>query len=625
TAVKDLEALQKRLQTDRLQNSAELACHAGLPALALAETQAAAVALLEQAAKVLSGNTTDEPASSLLLALARYHIEGGRIDEARKQLEAYSAALERVASNPNYYGRDASYTLRLNALNAASAYARFGMWPEALDLLGQLAGMPLPRYNYGGQMQAAQPLTSVARQLAKRPAQERFDRLKAWTFPAAKGERVRVLAALASQEAPPDAFGSFSLAGLDAGVVSTSAMLINAAREVSALDALADLARRAADEKRPNADAVRALVEIARGHPTEAEPYLKDLLERWSKTVETPSPDRVPPPPEDHWPEFLVVRACLAEPHLATLGRKLAAKMPALGGGNDFTSQLARDVATSALPEDAKSRVVSAGDPGLAHFTPFSQRVAAMQSGALPGWWAAHSGHVVRKSGSYADGLVLNYPLTGRFEATVESFGGNPAIGYSGAVIEPLLGGPRRQYNGVGWTEAYPGHIAALGGGDMLSRSSPYVTPEGYNRLTMQVEPGKVRYLVNGHLFHEDSRPGSASPWLFLMSPAGEADFRRLAIRGTPEIPREVRLFDADRFDGWIASFYNETLPKRFSGASAEGSVLASLSESQDLDWWARAGELHGRRLETPGPEGGVSSRLYYHRPLLPGETLAYE
>ena len=44
----------------------------------------------------------------------------------------------------------------------------------------------------------------------------------------------------------------------------------------------------------------------------------------------------------------------------------------------------------------------------------------------------------------------------------------------------------------------------------------PVSIPAEVNRpqFTVQVAPGKVRYMINGHLFHQDDDPSPTSPWV---------------------------------------------------------------------------------------------------------------
>ena len=95
-------------------------------------------------------------------------------------------------------------------------------------------------------------------------------------------------------------------------------------------------------------------------------------------------------------------------------------------------------------------------------------------------------------------------------------------------------------------------------------RPSRFSLHDSFNRLTVRVEPGKVRYLVNGHLFYEDTDPSPTSPWVTLFcSRERQSTFRNLALTGTPTIPREVALSAGDRLEGWCSGFLNETQPPR--------------------------------------------------------------
>ena len=91
-----------------------------------------------------------------------------------------------------------------------------------------------------------------------------------------------------------------------------------------------------------------------------------------------------------------------------------------------------------------------------------------------------------------------------------------------------------------------------------LSRSN------GFNRLTVQVTPQKVRYLVNDHLLYEDNDPSPTSPWLGLLTYQERYSvWRHLTLKGRPKVPAEVRLSHGDRLEGWVSSFYYETQPAR--------------------------------------------------------------
>ena len=152
----------------------------------------------------------------------------------------------------------------------------------------------------------------------------------------------------------------------------------------------------------------------------------------------------------------------------------------------------------------------------------------------------------------------------------------------------------------------------------------------GFNRLTIHVEPTNVRYLVNGHLFYEDNDPSSTSPWLGLLTNRERnSAWRNLKIQGEAKIPREVRLSQGDRLEGWVPSFYSETMPPRRTeqrtdqygnvtqvalsrGAAGSNAKSASRKSNgpvvlDDFDWAAQDGVIHGRRVF---PNANAATRI---------------
>jgi len=94
-------------------------------------------------------------------------------------------------------------------------------------------------------------------------------------------------------------------------------------------------------------------------------------------------------------------------------------------------------------------------------------------------------------------------------------------------------------------------------------------------------------------------------------------------------IPREVRLSQGDRLDGWVASFYEERLPVAHEGIAPPDpetpyQPAKELGAPEEYDWYARDGVIHGRVQPSSGLDPS-QSRLYYHRPLRDGETVSYE
>ena len=272
--------------------------------------------------------------------------------------------------------------------------------------------------------------------------------------------------------------------------------------------------------------------------------------------------------------------------------------------------------------------------------------------------WVAHQGLVAHPAGSATDFLLFDYPLTGTYEVSLDAYVGPSAasvVSLGGLAVLPSIADGAARVFPIGANE----HVRIPW---TLSR------PTGFNRLTIQVEPTKVRYLVNGHLLYQDDDPSSTSPWLGLLTDRERnSAWRSLKIHGDAKIPREVRLSQADRLEGWVASFYGETVPTRWTeqrtnqygnfaqvavsrGVGPNGKPASRKSKVpvvlDDFDWAAQDGVIHGRRVfatanatanananaatrvlyqENPSATEANQSRLYYFRPIHDGDTISYE
>ena len=122
--------------------------------------------------------------------------------------------------------------------------------------------------------------------------------------------------------------------------------------------------------------------------------------------------------------------------------------------------------------------------------------------------------------------LLFDYPIVGTYEVTVDTYAGRWAgssITHNGLTIMPAASG-----------------ISPVGGSEHVPIPWRLSRSEGFNRLTVQVAPEKVRYLVNGHLFYQDDEPSPTGPWLGLLT-SGEgatSAWRSMKIQGEPKIPR---------------------------------------------------------------------------------------
>ena len=140
-----------------------------------------------------------------------------------------------------------------------------------------------------------------------------------------------------------------------------------------------------------------------------------------------------------------------------------------------------------------------------------------------------------------------------------------------------------------------------------------------FNRLSgFEVEPEKVRCLVNGHLYYETDRNASTSPWLALYSGVqSQPVYRNPKLAGTPQIPSEVRLTHSDRLEGWYPGLSFDTRPANpylaagqpeTERAATRGDVGTATATA--FDWSAGDGVIHGRRLDEAPEQPRARARV---------------
>jgi hypothetical protein len=623
-AIKLLRELADRLKRDTLQNTAELACHAAIPALDLPGGSGLALPMVEAAARTMSGGNGNgqETLGPLLLSIARRKFKDQKPDEAKITLRTY---LEKMQESSVRYGGDYSLYVRKQQLaTVAAEFARAGQVADTWEMLGRFADAPTSK-DYGGDPDLGGALSRAIRMVVALPAAERYALLKSWSMPTAERKSIRLLTAFVPEDrAIPSKFGPMPFVGLG-GIAATPALLIDAAREAGKLDDLAAEAWKAAEARVENGQALLILAHLATGQPDRAESAIRariDELKKLPVRAEGTPPNQNGPRRTIEWPDYLVARAALADPSLAGPGESLARVLIGQAQTHQnwmFLARLRRDLAVTLAGRRGKLDEPAGPDPGLAHWHPVSLMTAyTHRAGSIEALWAESEGIVSQVAGPEAQYLLFDYPLTGKFEVTADAFLGNWAegqVGYAGLVFEPDSGGfvfPVGHHE----TKAAPGKFSNMG---------------GYNRTTIQVEPGRLRVLINGHLFHEETDPGSNSPWVaFYSSQERQTAFRNVSIAGSPEIPREVRLVQGDRLEGWACGFYGETQPPRRSVGQPqrdnEGqSVPVAVGDLAQYDWHASDGVIVGRRVETSAGADASQSRIFYHRPLLDGESIAYE
>ncbi len=634
-----LDSIRQAVAKEGLAVTGEQACLAALPALDVKEAAEAAGRVLESSIARIGSTDQEEPAGSLLIRLARHEMANGHQPEGRKHLLEFLTRSERSATR--YSGDYGLYLRRNQIARVAGEFAKGGQLDDALDLLGQYADAPISS-NYGDSSNIPSTLAQAMRLMVPLPVEERYRRLKAWTFPTPDRRSVRSLIQTWGEFRLPAPFVNPPAMG-DRGVIGTPLLLIEAARELNQLDALAAELKPLAAANVENAATLLALVDLARGAAKAALPVLKARSEELGKQKEqNPGQRGYITDQASELVDYLLVRQALAslDSEVSTLGQELGNRLDsvAMPRSSLWTiGRVGRDLANYQAKRAGAPAEASSVDPGLALWSP--RHAASFTPEGNPrqrALWAESEGtvgHIAGNGGT--DALLSRYPLTGTFEFAVDAYSGSYAeanAGYGGLIVEPIA-----SYRSSG--------IHTLSYGDVVPRPGVFARRGAYNRITIRVEPGKVTYLINGHLFFEDTKASASSPWLILSAASQRRTvFRNATLTGRPEIPREVRLSDGDSLDGWDASTYSETSQPRRS-ADAQGRSSRALTPPRkpgDFDWHAADGEIRGRRLNASGASvnqnyysGNIAldyssvatrpSRLAYLRPLADGDSVAYE
>jgi tetratricopeptide (TPR) repeat protein len=614
------KGLDERIRKDAQANTNDRVATILLPAFADPRYAARLARTVEKAAENYAAGGNTARAAELRFKLADYHL--GRKDEAaaRAQFKVIEGFAKKVG--PNQYSPH---------LPLAQHYLKVGWTVDALKELGLHAdGITAASADPRARGRQPEPTLSgpefplLVRRLLELPAVQRYDALKDWSLPTAGRKSIRYYVGALPVHLPPPELVKLPPLAADQ-VVSTLALLADAAREAGKLDRLVAEADRLAADKVENADLLRVFCYLARGKGKEAEPIIKAYADEARKRLTEPPP--APPQGPRYFAvnnevyqeapvypsEFLVATRCLADPALAAHGLGLLGPM-------QFRALQTQNVEYLARIRAARDHF-GAARAGAPH---------ALEGAAPPRWhadnerhpWFAQEGYLTY-GGSPANGFLLfDTPLGGTFELAVDAYQGHGSqshVGYGGVVFEPNQDGG----SSVIWPVSH---------NEQVMRRAEGCRGDSFNRLTVQVTPTKVRCLVNGVMFYEDTDAPPTSPWLMLVAGPGRRPvFRNFRLTGKPEVLPEVKLTAGDYLDGWAAQPYPGVMPQRLTPKESDKPQqqydqwgMPAQPREPVYDWQAKSGEIQGRKLERP-TERPVPSRLAYFRPLRPGETLRYE
>ncbi len=317
------------------------------------------------------------------------------------------------------------------------------------------------------------------------------------------------------------------------------------------------------------------------------------------------------------WIDYLLVRACLEDPQLFSLGERMANDFLKLGGNPYQAFPIANALQTDLLTWRANQASGQKSTPtlqsDLKHWTSSSRGGpphASLSSTSVAAWFAIenHLGHA-----GVAGMVELAFPLTGSFEFSIDAYLDSTAI----AML--AYGGTQISVGSKG-----QGTAKRSGTYEQVARYTRYVKPDAFNHLTLVVDGERLRFLVNGHLFHEQVYASESSPWIRL-GKSGRVVYRNPTLAGSPVIPRTIPLSPFEALEGWSATSYSETRPLSPTWTAATDAISVSRPQGQPPDWSMREDEILGRRAGATWIREFTQSRLVSDATLHDGTSIRYQ
>lgn len=469
---------------------------------------------------------------------------------------------------------------------------------------------------------------AIHRALKQRSTDEQYDLLYAWSMPTESRPTVRILSTMTPQDAPPREFArligerprgrSFPVSEIGGvrGLFSTGWMLVLAAADVGRLSRLTTELEALTGQDVPNAGILLLLARIANDRSDATA-----LTQALSTAANTERPAVTAPIDPSG---MVLAAAALTREELRPVSEEiLTSLVTSIDGRSDVRSlpflRVARATAVQVNRGESGPEVLH--EQRLKYWIPASGLTAALNTqGAARPVWLVHEDHILHLAGAGSDVLFFRYPLTGTFDFTCETQQGGNAKSNGGLVYGGL------QFEALGGTQQLT--IADSDFIHFYRRYCPFVRHEDrpiFHRVSIRSSNEGAVFAVNLHPMWFDHSASQTSPWLGLRAlDSNRPLFRNLKFSGDPVIPREVRMTDGNELRGWQSQFFGELQPMFTTEAPETSLTHAPEPIPGEPDWRIEGGVIRGIKQEA---SAGVTSQslLRYQRPLLRGETVAYE
>lgn len=615
-----LTKLTELTKQNSLKHSAEIACHAALPAIQNGETSRAAVDLIEQLlanlpASTSSDNYQAEPNSSLQLLVARARFKSGDAKQGMQHIEDFLSGNQ--TNNNRHSGDYGTYMRQHQLATAADELMAAKQIDMAFQLIGEAADITT-RYSYdplgGGRS------NRLINHLNSLDAASRYKYLYNWCMPKKTRQNLRHIASASYAAIPPAVFrklqGPNPHVNTGERIVSSAKSLISSAQECDKLDDLIAELQTHVAKKVENTPQVLAMALIATGNFDQAQPLvtkIKDDIKEARK-----SNDRK----RDSWLDYQVGSAW-AEAIPKNKNQKIKNRKMVLDAVLAYTRKVQK---TGIQTEIYRSLAVAAQrDRGITNDLFTVAKPAMWTPGTIgaydrPATWLAHEGHISHIHALGNDALYLKFPVTGEFEFSVDCVDDGWAesdIAY-GSISVVDHGYNSRTY------------VQSPRGSSRLQKTEPtHARRSNFVRKSVRVTKDSVTHLINGHPVYKDENPAgfTASPWIELVATSERKTiYRNPRFSGTPTIPKQLRLSDDPGLRGWLSGSSREQVDP-LPAVPEDSKNWTQYTRTTEPVWTWQDGQIIGKAVKnpTPGTTTVDPKWLQYPRPMQNGDNIAWE